>query len=448
MTSSSEPGAESLSGAFTRPPGGSDGPGPRRPADADAEFGSDSSGHGEPEPTTQDCGVEAATAREDAVGGPEPGGFVPPVPAPGGFVPPVPAPAAPRAPDASGVPAAPSGNVARATRRAEPNVAGAFTPYRIGDPGRAFERTVPLPSMAPGGVHDYAMDAATIRDPDDAPRLILRGAAGRGLAHQQYGDPRQDDFGFALSADGDFLVGVVADGVSSGRWSHLAARLAAEEGSAHVANLLATCEAVDIDWRGVMLLLSERMQDLCATLPSRDLRDVELTPREVAARMATTVIFGVVAVRPSEDGTHAVTVVRLGDTSGWILDEVDGWIPLGEVKNDGNVIAESATACLPLVPEGDPLIIETTLGAGAALLLLTDGVGDPLGSGKGEVGTALARLWARPPHPIDFAGQICFGRKTFDDDRGALGIWPVATLTESAAGPPESADPPEPAAPA
>lgn len=335
---------------------------------------------------------------------------------------------APQSTESAAPPATPAGSVKASTRPAEPAAQGDFTPYTIGDPGRAFARTVPLPSTAPGGMHDYAMDAAVISDADGTPRLVLRGASGRGLAHQQYGDPRQDDYGFALSADGDFLVAVVADGVSSGAWSHLAARLAAEEGTAHVANLLTTTNAVDIDWHGVLVMLSERMQDLCATLPSRDLRDVELTPREIAEKMATTVIFGVVGVRPDEDGTHPVTVVRLGDTSGWILDAEDGWVALGDVKNEGNVIAESSTACLPLVPEGDPLVVQTTLGAGAALLLLTDGIGDPLGSGRGEVGAVLGQQWATPPHPIEFAGQVCFGRKTFDDDRGAIGIWPVSAL--------------------
>ncbi|MBK7722022.1 MAG: protein phosphatase 2C domain-containing protein [Austwickia sp.] len=394
----------------------SDQPGPRRPADVYAEFGDRLSGPAEPgltEPDAAEAGevTEAETEAEPAQ---------------------VLAPAAQAGVPAQSAPAAASAPAAEPPA-AEPIVTGAFTPYRIGDAGRAFDRTVPLPSTAPGGMHDYAMDAATISDPDGTPRLILRGASGRGLAHQQYGDPRQDDFGYALSADGEHVVGVVADGVSAGAWSHLAARLAAEEGSRAVANLLATTPAVDIDWHGLFVMLSERMHDLCATLPSRDSCDVGLTAREVAEKMATTIIVGVVAVRPSPEGTHAVTVVRLGDTSGWIVDEVDGWVALGEVKNQGAVIAESSTACLPLVPDADPLIVETTLADGAALLLLTDGVGDPLGSGKGDVGKALAKQWAAPPHPIEFAGQICFGRKTFDDDRAALGIWPVPGAASAAA---------------
>ncbi|WP_068425013.1 hypothetical protein [Piscicoccus intestinalis] len=71
------------------------------------------------------------------------------------------------------------------------------------------------------------------------------------------------------------------------------------------------------------------------------------------------------------------------------------------------------------------MVVETTLGDGAALVLMTDGVGDPLGSGAGEVGTTLAQLWSRPPHPVEFAAQVAFGRKTFDDDRAALVVWLV-----------------------
>lgn len=313
------------------------------------------------------------------------------------------------------------------TRAGPPGAcSGAFDAYSIGDPGRAFTHAVPLPETRHVDIHDYVVDAATISDPGGVPRLILRAASGRGLAHQQYGDPRQDDHAFALSGDGEYLVGVVADGVSSGEWSHLAARVATEEGSAHVAALLRTTAPEDVAWRDVLSMLAERLRDVCATLPG-GAAQVDLGWHEVATLMATTVVIGVVATRPDDDGEHAVTVVRLGDTSAWVLHPADGWVPLGEVKNAGNVIAESATACLPLVPDADPLVVQTTIPQGAVLLLLTDGVGDPLGGGRGEVGAALRRWWQTPPHPLEFAAQACFGRKTFDDDRGALGVWPVTS---------------------
>lgn len=303
--------------------------------------------------------------------------------------------------------------------------AGAFTAYTIGDPGRAFERTRPLPAVDRGVVHDTVIDAAVICDTAGTERLVLRGASGRGLAHQQYGDPRQDDIAYTISPEGAHLVCVVADGVSAGSWSHLAARIAAEEGCAHVAKLVATTDPAQLDWQAILGHLAERVVDAAATLPHAVALPVDSAPQEVAAVMATTVIVAVVAITPGDDGTHRVTVVRLGDTSGWLLDDEDGWVALGDVKNEGNVIAESGTAALPLVPREPPAVVQTNLGAGSALLLLTDGVGDPLGSGHGEVGAVLAEQWAWPPHPLEFAAQVCFGRKTYDDDRGAIGVWPV-----------------------
>lgn len=294
----------------------------------------------------------------------------------------------------------------------------------IGDPGRAFTRIVPSPT-GHLGVPDTILDGVTVADPEGSPRLVLRAASGRGLSHQQYGDPRQDAYAFDLSEDGRHLVALVADGVSAAPWSHVGARIATEEGCAHVAKLLVGMAAVDIPWREVFVMLSERMQDACATLPSSEACDVELDAHQVAQKMAATIIAGVVGLTPDEEGSFPVTVVRLGDTSAWLLDQTDGWVPLGDVKNAGNVIAESATACLPLVPEEEPVVVATSLDPGAAFFLLSDGVGDPLGAGKGEVGAALQQLWTTPPHPLDFAAQVCFGRKTFDDDRAAVGVWPV-----------------------
>lgn len=342
----------------------------------------------------------------------------PPAPGAGG-APPAAAgePPAPPAPGASGAPPAAAGE--------PPAEAGAFTAYSIGDPGRAFTRTRPLPAVDRGVVHDTIIDAAVISDPAGVERLVLRAASGRGLAHQQYGDPRQDDLAYTISPDGAHLVCVVADGVSSGPRSHIAARIATEEGAAHVAKLVATTDPAALDWHEIFVHLADRITDAAATIPHAVALPVDSPPAEVAALMATTIIVGVIAIEPGADGTHRVVVVRLGDTSGWLLDDEDGWIALGDVKNEGQVIAESGTAALPLIPAAPPAVVETSLGAGSVLLLLTDGVGDPLGSGRGDVGAVLGRQWARPPHPIEFAAQVCFGRKTYDDDRGAIGVWPA-----------------------
>ena len=53
-----------------------------------------------------------------------------------------------------------------------------------------------------------------------------------------------------------------------------------------------------------------------------------------------------------------------------LLDDEDGWVALGDVKNAGAVIAESATACLPLVPADWMVPLNAFLFAFGSVLLL------------------------------------------------------------------------------
>lgn len=142
--------------------------------------------------------------------------------------------------------------------------------------------------------------------------------------------------------------------------------------------------------------------------------------------MCTTLVVAVVPVRPGPDGAHRCVVVRVGDSSAWVLERGQVFVSTGSVKNDGVDIASSATAALPMggVAVVDPVPVE--LRHGDALLLMSDGVGDPLGTGDGEVGAVLAQWWCAPPPLVEFIGQVDFGRKSFDDDRTVVAVWPAA----------------------
>jgi hypothetical protein len=120
--------------------------------------------------------------------------------------------------------------------------------------------------------------------------------------------------------------------------------------------------------------------------------------------------------------------MSLGDTSAWQLrpDREMPWESLREVKNAGSTIASSATAAVPLIPRQLPPPVSARLCPGEALVLMSDGVGDPLGGGTGEVGASLASAWRLPPDPLNFAAQVGFARRTFDDDRTVVAIWALA----------------------
>jgi hypothetical protein len=85
----------------------------------------------------------------------------------------------------------------------------------------------------------------------------------------------------------------------------------------------------------------------------------------------------------------------------------------------------ASVSALPVSPPELSLPMHTTVHPGEALVLVSDGIGDALGAGTGEVGEFLAKVWRRPPSPLAFAAQAEFARKSFDDDRTALAFWPV-----------------------
>ncbi|SER23145.1 Serine/threonine protein phosphatase PrpC [Lentzea xinjiangensis] len=303
---------------------------------------------------------------------------------------------------------------------------GYVEPFVVGDPGRAAAGVVPLPDESAWDRKDTVLDAFALRE--GRARIVeVRAASVRGLAHRAYGKVRQDEYGFRRTANGRYLVVCVADGVSSGELSHKAAMIAAKGGARWLAGLLDRTEPADLPWgqfiRGVAVMIERNGRKL---LRGRDDLDAEKCDvREVAQRLATTVLYAVIDLH-AVDGTHAVHVVTVGDTSAWVLREGGRWEPQEAVKNDGAEVFSPTVHALPLPPATEPVPVRTTVRAGEALVLMTDGIGDPLGQGTGPVGRFLADVWERPPASgLEFAGQIGFARKSFDDDRTVVAVWPV-----------------------
>ena len=118
------------------------------------------------------------------------------------------------------------------------------------------------------------------------------------------------------------------------------------------------------------------------------------------------------------------TSARVGDSSALILRDGRTWQSLKGGKSDGGAIATSRTAALPMVSREPPQPTSALLGRDDVLVLITDGVGDPLGDATGPVGRFLAAKWSRPPLALEFAAQVDFARRSHDDDRTAVAVWP------------------------
>ncbi|MFH8621373.1 protein phosphatase 2C domain-containing protein [Streptomyces sp. NRRL B-24572] len=264
----------------------------------------------------------------------------------------------------------------------------------------------------------------TLFDGWSTPGLTIRLASVRGDAHRFGGQPRQDDIVVAAHEPTDAVVFAVADGVSAAPQSHVGAALACRTAVADVLRQLDEGRP-QVDWNRTVSAAAYQ-------LFMRVTRGAEPTPeqrKEAQALLATTLVTGV--VRLTGSGLLEVNLVHVGDSGAWTLHE-DGFLPLlGDQKERADGVFSSAVAALPWVPQQ----IEGkwfTIPEDGALLIGTDGFGDPLGDGTGTVGKAMAWELSRPPRePSVLARLLDFSRETFDDDRTLLAVWPRHRLDES-----------------
>jgi hypothetical protein len=272
----------------------------------------------------------------------------------------------------------------------------------------------------------------------------FRAASIRGLGHFADGKPRQDACGVAFAPNSRWLVGCVADGVSAATYAHQAADIAVATFTREIGNDFAGVHPAVYpeEWQGIVsrvgwqaatdqvsreinLAAEERFrkgfersgdQESLGRLETGGLPDHDA--RQV---LATTAVVFAVATSPLADGRIPfAVVVAAGDSSAMILSE-GTWHPISAVKNAGAEVASSEVRPLPR----STVVVPTAgfLEPGQALVVMTDGIGDPLGSGSGVVGRFLAERWASPPDPIVFANDIAFYRKSFVDDRTAAMVW-------------------------
>ncbi len=296
-------------------------------------------------------------------------------------------------------------------------IAPESAPWRritVGVPGPEFE------ARPPG---QYGFDFPdTECDGWSTSGLTLRFASVRGAKHRYYRQPRQDAARAAVHEPTGSIVFAVADGVSSA----VNAELGAIEACRAVLEKMLQQLSQDqgrLDFQDVAHHAAERLRQLARWR----LSGKEPEPGEVAGLYATTLIAGV--VRPDPAGA-TVELCRVGDSGVWVLDldPASGrYQPLFGTKTGmDTLLVSNEVTPLPHVP--DPL--EQTsirLSATQALLVGTDGFGDPLGDGDGQVGALFARQLAAPPAPLWLAHLLDFSRETFDDDRTLLVIWPQAT---------------------
>ncbi|MGQ0631643.1 MAG: protein phosphatase 2C domain-containing protein [Sporichthyaceae bacterium] len=285
----------------------------------------------------------------------------------------------------------------------------------IGDPGRQPEiRATSGPLNV--GVPDTVLDFLSLGP------FELRGCATRGWSHRYKGTPRQDFF--SVLVNDDYLIVAVADGVSEGEFSQVAAETAARSACKLVADQLARNGCVDwvqLAGRASMRIIDEA-EYRQISVPTEESPSLDDRLRSCLEKMSTTLIVGIVNMTPRAEGFPVEIGVVAGDSAAYVRRiEEDVLVPVGGGKEAGGAI--TSTRVRPLPGRVDPEANYFFLLPGEALVLGSDGIGDPVGDGTGEVGKEYAARWVSPPTIDAFLLDVNIYRRSFDDDRTAVGVW-------------------------
>ncbi|MGZ9841241.1 protein phosphatase 2C domain-containing protein [Tsukamurella ocularis] len=298
-------------------------------------------------------------------------------------------------------------SVARTAVRGTVSIA----PVIVGDPSPFVE---PKPTAQRFRSAPFRPD--TVIDGWSTEHATVRAASLRGHLHRYNGAPRQDDVAAHVLPSGRVVV-AVADGVSSAVHAHVGATTAVRAAVQWVsANAAEIGDAVD--WDEMFKSAAWAVVDQARLILDLDEPDAD----QAEQHLATTLVVAV--IDPDDDGLIA-SVAGVGDSGAWLLTADGEFVPLIGGKAVGaDGLASSAVSGLPRLPD----VIVTNagpLGHGDVLLLGTDGIGDPLGSGNGGVGELFRQvlLGEQRPSLIEFAHVVDFSRETFDDDRSLVAVW-------------------------
>jgi hypothetical protein len=282
----------------------------------------------------------------------------------------------------------------------------------VGSPSPPVE-----PSVIAADYRSFPFRPDVVIDGWSTEAVTVRGVSQRGHLHRYNGAPRQDDFAVHGLPDGRVIV-LVADGVSQAPQSHFGASTAIRTAAEWLASNLGD-DVAATDWSALLKNAAWALNERAQTLLGLDQPD----PVQAEALLATTLVCAV--VEPVAAGALRAHLVGAGDSVAWLLSDGEFVEVLAGKTVSADGIASSAVVGLPRVPvEVHPAVVDVS--ADDVLLIATDGIGDPLGSGHGGVGNLFREVLTGPSVPslIEFAHAVDFSREAFDDDRTLVSVWP------------------------
>jgi len=267
---------------------------------------------------------------------------------------------------------------------------------------------------------DMNCDAGSVGD------LAVCAASIRGWKHQVLGNQNEDSFYVGTTkdnSDNEYLLVIVADGLSSAKYSGYSARRSTQA----IGRLLAreiqqeshiNAESITRNLKEVLPLVAKdvlkyRVTDYGAPPDFAS----ELLPSDV---FITLTIALVSAALTSENNRQAV-VAAIGDSPLYMMNS-SGW---SKITTEGinDEILDTQTKAFPA--EVACIAQEITVDIDDVLVIASDGVGNFITDGQHTLalGAILQDKWKRPVDILSFLSHVNFNLKGADDDRTAVAIW-------------------------
>ncbi|MEZ0383989.1 protein phosphatase 2C domain-containing protein [Mycobacterium sp. pW045] len=264
--------------------------------------------------------------------------------------------------------------------------------------------------------------------------VTIRGVSQRGHMHRHNGAPRQDDFAIH-QLPGRRVIAVVADGVSGARQSHVGAGTAVRYAADWLRSNLGD-DVAHTDWQLLYKNVAWALAEQAKISYGLD----EPDPLRAEEEFATTLVCAV--IEPAITGGLRAYLTGVGDSGAWLLSSGMFTELLGGKAISETGLTSATVTALPQVPTDplEPTVVD--IASNEVLLIGTDGIGDPLGDGRGGVGNLLRELLAKPSPPslVEFAHLVDFSRELFDDDRTLVAIWAIQPANSDPAQSPRPED--------
>lgn len=277
---------------------------------------------------------------------------------------------------------------------------------RFGDGARAQGYPWLLPERTVQ--NGIAADEATVG------AFTVRAASVIGPGHRcrQPAEPRQDSYRIGRSQDSRYALVAVADGLSSAAWSDAGATTASSQA---VTLMREQIEAVGFGGLDVKELYGRIAESVAAHAAGRG----------VDTSHVATVLITAVLAEPDANGVAEAWISWLGDSSAWTLDPRGPlWLlSSGESKDRAaSVVSNEVAGRLPDTPQlARGHYVE--LAPGAALALVTDGIGDAWADPAGNINEYFANAWRSPVPATRFTADVGFDAPQHLDDRTAVVVW-------------------------